>query len=561
MKNQFKDVLVTVHQYDQKRVLTSLSLGYDNIDHERTQSWDEFKNMSHLQMLYKNDDLLVLLSEKDFESLASDKGSINIWKAKRLGWFSAHYHKTKVNMQLKGNILDLLYRENEEILVDSFARFRKFEVTRDSLDILAGGIGLSYFLYAEDIGNVIAKIRVDDNQVIFNNIAEEEYQWVIQLFWYWGLLDDAGVGIGSKYDIISDLYCVLYDYLKTTTYDRIEFFNHLRKQCHLYPSLYQSKEDIEEVYNTYIIKNLSITEPNSIQKPLMDFSDLASADLDQLPSMLERYSTTIKKTAVFMLGMKYRHHRISSFVDHDYCLYFLVKAILTCIQGVEIDGSDLIATLKTGLSDLDIETLERSIEYIQKKSEYLQIRMYCENLDRKINEIKNQQELKLELIQKGKTSIDKLEVEILSNREISQNKEDEVRVLRETILEKEMEKQDLNTRLANLSDHFNELAVETGRLENEITKGKPEDLPSLSPEVRLKKNKQQHKQSVSSNSENVSDEHSDSDSNTQAKKTKRTSQIDTQNNDKKKTRKTNQKKVDEPIVKSDAETTIFDMKD
>lgn len=108
MNNEKSTVIVILNEF-QKSVINNLSITSDVIDTEKTQSWHEFQTMYDPRVRYCKDDLLVLMDQESYNSLLTI-GSLDLWKVQRLGWFTPHYHKTKINLHLKGIILDKLQK-------------------------------------------------------------------------------------------------------------------------------------------------------------------------------------------------------------------------------------------------------------------------------------------------------------------------------------------------------------------------------------------------------------------------------------------------------------------
>lgn len=463
MNNEKSTVIVIQNEF-QKSVINNLSITSDVIDTEKTQSWHEFQTMYDPRVRYCKDDLLVLMEEESYNSLLTI-GSLDLWKVLRLGWFTPHYHKTKINLHLKGIILDKLQRENSELVIDSFIRHRSLEKSEMIIDILAGGLGLSYHLYHDEFDNVLSRIEFNDDQISVPDVQDDEYQWIIQLFWYWGLISDSGVGIGSKYDMISDLYSILVNYLKINSYDRVEFFKYLRLQATSYETLKDYVNDIDELYQTYIIKNININQPVNLQKPLMEFCDMAGAELEQLPAMLEEHKSSIKKTAVYMLGLKSRYQRLNSFVDQDYFVYYLVKSVVKCIQHVELDGSTLIASLRNNLTADERELFFRVIKMTGIKKDLRQVKLRHINLEEQLKSFLEKTSITEKMIHEEEKKLVALDQQI---KRIRQSKDDignELSQLNSVISDKEAEIASLRERLVIINERHNESINEIDILE------------------------------------------------------------------------------------------------
>lgn len=450
-----KDVVIVVLSEYQKSVINNLSINSEVIDSEKTQTWFEFRSMYDPKIRYCKDDLLLLLEQEAYDRLITN-GSIDLWNVIRLGWFTPHYHKTKVNLHLNGAIRNKLQMENSELVIDSFVRHRSLENSSQILDILAGGLGLSYHLFRNEFDNVLSRIEVSEEQIVVPDVQDDEYQWIIQLFWYWGLISDSGVGIGSKYDMISDLYGILVTYLRSYTYDRVEFFKYLREQSASCSTLRDYASDIDELYQTYIIKNININQPVNLQKPLMEFSDMAGAELEQLPGMLAQHKKTIKKTAVYMLGLKSRYQRLNSFVDQDFFIYYLVKSVVTCIQHVELDGSTLIATLKNNLSTDNKELLFRVIKLIATKKELCSVRNSHIVLEKQLNDLQVTTRSTEQMILEEKKNLGVLDEQIKKIRRSRDDIGNEIIQLNSVISDKEAEIVSLRDRLVIINDRHNE---------------------------------------------------------------------------------------------------------
>lgn len=475
-----KDVVLVVLSEYQKSVINNLSINSDLIDSERTQTWFEFKSMCDPKIRYCKDDLLVLLEQEAYDRLMTT-GSIDLWKAIRLGWFTPHYHKTKVNLHLNGTIRNKLQLENSELVIDSFVRHRSLENSSQILDILAGGLGLSYHLFHNEFDHVLSRIEVSEEQIVVPDVQDDEYQWIIQLFWYWGLISDSGVGIGSKYDMISDLYGILVNYLKSNTYDRVEFFRYLREQSASCSTLKDYASDIDELYQTYIVKNININQPVNLQKPLMEFSDMAGAELEQLPNMLAEHKNSIKKTAVYMLGLKSRYQRLNSFVDQDFFVYYFVKSVVKCIQHVELDGSTLIATLKNNLPADDTELLFRVTKLIATKKELSSVRNTHIVLEKQLNDLLAKKSSTEQMILEEEIKLGVLDEQINKIRRSKDDIGNEIIQLNSVISDKEAEIVSLRERLVIINDRHNEAindidVLEKSRSQNDANLNNPPQL-------------------------------------------------------------------------------------
>lgn len=461
-------VVITIRKEDQKQTLNSLTISIDAIEHDKTMKWSDFKNMAS-GIAFDPDDMLVQLGTADHERLM-DKGNVELYKALRIGWFHPNYHKTKFNLFLNESIRSKLMNENPELCFDSFLKFRRAAVDAQTLDIIAGGLGLVQILHSEGLDDIFARMSLTGEKLVLQDVRKSDRLFISQLFWFWNILSDNDEGSEFESGITGELYQILFDHLLEGPYDRNKLFEKLKKDAASKKSLHGKIQELDDLYHSYVIKGLTIQDPTDLQKTLIQFSRLAKEDIDQLPEILETNGHDLTKTAVYMLGMAVRYQRLNAFIDQGYCLYEMVRFLLRYLQTVRLDEGVLTAELRADLDDYDRELVSRVKVFLDKRSDIVAFKKGADTDSSQAGTIKALQ-AKVEELQKR---IDRLGDD--AYKEISMKEEQinghlvTIKDLRETISDRDEKIQSLQNELVRVNNRLNESINELGDLEGSAKK-------------------------------------------------------------------------------------------
>ena len=467
MDNNKERVVISIWKEDQKKALDGLRISLDSIDAAKTQTWSDFKKMRN-RIGYEPDEMLILLKDVDHEYLR-DTGSVDLWKAEKIGWFSPNYHKEKLRLSLNGSIKAKLMEENPDLVFDSFVKFRKVEVEEQSIDIIAGGLGLVQIIHGDGLDDIFARMRIENDIISIKDIKKSDKLFISQLFWFWDNLSESGNATDFDTGTTSELYQTLFDHLKAGPYDKNKFFDILRSSAAKMKHLGDHKLELDDLYDTYIVNGLGIKEPTDLQKTLIQFSKLAKEDIAQLPEILSTNGQELTRTAIYMLGMAVRYQRLSGYIDQGYCLYELVKFIIRYVQMVKVEDGSLIAMLRSEIDDNDRQLIQGVTEFIDKRSDLYSIRKGLEIAEKERNAIEALKTEVNDLRRKNKQMESDIKTEISKREDIISQHLSAIDRLKDVIKDKDDDIKCLRHELERVNVRNNENIEYIGKLESKIS--------------------------------------------------------------------------------------------
>ncbi len=465
MEHEHEPVVITIRKEEHKHTLIGLTISLDDIDRDKTMKWSDFKKMVS-GIAFDPDDMLVKLGHDEYERFMA-KGSMDLWKALRIGWFHPNYHKTKLNLFLNESNRSKLMQENPELCFDSFLRFRRASIDAQTLDIIAGGLGLMQIVHSEGLDDIFARMILTGGKLVLQDVRKSDRLFISQLFWFWNILSDNEEGSEFESDITGELFQILFDHLQDGPYDKNMFFEKLKNDAANKKSLRGHIQELDDFYHSYVIKGLPIPDPTNFQNTLIQFSKLAKEDIAQIPEILETNGHELTRTAVYMLGMAARYQRLNVFIDKSYCLYEMVRFLLRYLQSVRLDEGVLTAELRADLDDNDRELVSRVKVFLEKRSDIYAFKKGADALSSQADAIKALHAEVEELQKKIDRLGDDARKEISMKEDHIKENLETIKDLRETIRERDDKIQSLQIELVRVNERLNDSIKELGNLEGD----------------------------------------------------------------------------------------------
>ena len=152
-------------------VLSQSTIYCHQLNIEKKQPFEDFKDFLNLSICYKNTDCLILVNEETMEKL-NENQPILISEVEQFGWYSYDIHEQKKSLyeKIEPQRFEANLRRNQNLQFKSFQVTRNQKILQRQINFLTGAFGLCYYKFREEYEVFFSKIDIhNDKWVISKN--------------------------------------------------------------------------------------------------------------------------------------------------------------------------------------------------------------------------------------------------------------------------------------------------------------------------------------------------------------------------------------------------------
>lgn len=458
--------VIPLKENTETEVLSLSNIYLNQIDAEKKQPLEDFKEFSHPEISYKSEDCLILISEKTWKQL-QENNSIPISDVEQFGWYSVDKHTLKKELyeKIEPQRFRDIEKKNPNLHFKSFSIIRNQSIIQKQINCLTGGLALCYYQFRNDYDSFFAKLEHISSRWILPRELIDKKDFIVftQL-----LMLDSGdrTNIAEKIFSKEKLYIQIYHLLKSTlyflrrnTFTNEEYFKFISEEFSKHDATKELLPEFAQLYERYINKGLELKNISPLTHSIRVFFDLAQNDIANLYKVVNQ-NKEIPKTSLFLIGMYHTASSMDKQFEFGNVVPSFVNLLSSSIDDISINDKDIELQFRK-------DAIENNIDKFSWLWNYISALKSCKNLEKGIellneSDKKNLYEAELRNIDR---EIQNLNTKISTNEIIlkTKNENDE---LRKELTE---EQENHNNTIAKNKEKVEALNSKTRELENKLT--------------------------------------------------------------------------------------------
>lgn len=326
-----------------------ISLEYLDLNDDKKQSLQEFRNFSKPLIQYKTDDFLIMLDEEKEEKLWQNK-QLELHEVQQFGWYYEKRHKTELHLfsSTSPNKIRNIYELNPNIRIDSFDKYRDHYRPIKVHNVLTGAFGLCYSIFKKEYDNLFRKIEIKkDRWIIKRNLLEKsDYAILTQLFLLIGakrskLIDKLTQDKSLRgYGILGQYLKEAINYFTVNDYSMDGFLKYFKEISQQNKNLKPFAQGFIDLSDKYVKYGMMAETKNPITEVTREFIDVAKTKSSELSYFLK--NEKFSKTSVFLLGMLHLGDRLDEQFSFDNFIPAIVKLGMKDLVDVSVNTEEVV---------------------------------------------------------------------------------------------------------------------------------------------------------------------------------------------------------------------------